>query len=486
MLIGLYTSRVVLNTLGVQDFGIYNVVGGVMAMFGIANTAMAFSTIRFLTFELGAGNLEKLKVVFSQSLLIHGMIALGVCALAETLGLWFLKTQMQIPLFRMEAAQWVFHCSVAVSFLSMINVPYNASIIAHEKMGVFANLSLLDISLKLGVVFLLESISYDKLKLYAVLLLIVQVIMRCIYMLYCSRAFEEVRMKFLWNKNVFKEMSSFAGWSLFGDAAAMMFTEGVNILLNILFGTVVNAARGIAIQVQRVFTRFISNFQMALNPQITKTYAANDLEYMHKLIYASSKYSFFLLLFLSLPAFIETKSLLYWWLKIVPDYTIIFVRIMILISFIDCLANPLIISAKATGHIKVYQSVLGTLLLLIVPLAYLALKLGYPPESVFIIHLAMAIIGHAVRVVLVRSMILLSLRDYFKKVIIRSGLVFCFAPLLPFLCYYVLPNMLFRFILVCLSSFFSVIVLVYLWGMDKQEKNILYNIIVNKYRKIIS
>lgn len=483
MLIGLYTSRVVLNTLGVEDFGIYNVVGGVMAMFGVANTAMSSSTARFLTFELGSGDITKLKTIFSQSVLIHALLAFSVCVLAETIGLWFLNTQMQIPSARMEAAQWIFHCSVAASFFGMINVPYNASIIAHEKMGIFAYFSIIDISFKLGIVFMLELVSSDKLKLYAVLLLIVQVVMQSIYMIYCSIKFDEARVRLVWNKAVFREMTSFAGWSLFGDAAVMMFTQGLNILLNLFFGATVNAARGIAVQVQGVLIRFISSFQMALNPQITKTYAANDLVYMHKLIYASSKYSFFLLLLLSLPVFIEANNILYWWLKIVPDHTINFVRIMILISFIDCMANPLIISAKATGRIKVYQSILGSLLLLIVPLAYMTLKFGFPPESVFIVHLTVAILGQCVRVALLRPMIKFSLKDYFMKVILKSSVILCTSPLLPFVCYLILPDSFLRFVLVCLASVVSVITLIYFFAMDSSEKSLIYNSILRKIKK---
>lgn len=485
MLIALYTSRVVLNVLGVEDFGIYNVVGGVVAMFGILNSAMASSTSRFITFEMGQGNRERLKLVFSMSVLIHLLIALLLCLIAESAGLWFLETRLQIPPLRMTAAVWVFHFSVISAFISIINVPFSAAIIAHEKIAVYAGFSILDIVLKLVVVFLLQAIDFDKLKIYAVMMLVVQVMMQIIYWVYCYRKFDEVRIGTRWNKPLFKEMTSFAGWSLFGDSAVLLFTQGVNILLNVFFGTAVNAARGIAVQVQGVLSRFIVGFQTALNPQITKSYAANDLDYMHKLIYASSKYSFVLLLLLSLPVFLSTENILTWWLKIVPEHTVAFVRIMILISLVDSLANPLILAAKATGRIKVYQSVLGSLQLLIVPLGYVALKSGLPPESVFIVHLVTALIGQMLRVWLIRDMIQLPLRDYFDRVVYRCGLVLLLSPVLPCITYSVLNESLYRFGTVLLVSGISILTLAYLLALDKAEKLFLVNsvhLIMRKYR----
>jgi len=485
MLIGLYTSRVVLNVLGVEDFGIYNVVGGVVAMFGILNSAMASSTSRFITFELGQGNRDRLKLVFSMSVLIHLLIAVLLCLFAESVGLWFLTSRMQIPDLRMDAAVWVFHFSVASAFISIISVPFSAAIIAHEKMAVFAGFSILDMVLRLAMVLVLQVIDLDKLIIYAVMLLMVQVVMQLLYWIYCFRKFEEVHTGLRWNRPLFREMTSFAGWSMFGDSAVLLFTQGVNILLNIFFGATVNAARGIAVQVQGVLTRFIGGFQTALNPQITKSFAANDLPYMHKLIYASSKYSFFLLLLLSLPVFMVTDTLLVWWLKIVPEHTVSFVRLMILISLIDSLANPLIFAAKATGKIRLYQSVLGSLLLLVVPLGYLALKSGLPPESVFVVHLVIVVIGQMVRVWLIRGMIQLPLRDYFSRVIYRCGLVMLLAPVAPWILYSFMQGSLYQFVVVLLASGVSVLALGYLLALDKTEKLFLVNsvhLLMKKYR----
>jgi O-antigen/teichoic acid export membrane protein len=485
MLIGLYISRVVLNVLGVVDFGIYNVVGGVVAMFGVLNSAMSSSTSRFITFELGRNNRSQLQRVFGISLLIHLIIAFLVCVVAESVGVWFLRNRLQIPPLRMDAAIWVFHFSIISAFIYIINVPYSAVIIAHEKMSVFAYFSLFDMVLKLIVVFLLQAMDADRLKSYAMMLVIAQLVLQLVYWVYCYRKFEEVRGGLKWDKPLFKEMTAFAGWSMFGDSAFLLFTQGLNILLNVFFGATVNAARGISVQVQGVISRFIVGFQTALNPQITKSYAAKDLNYMHQLIYASSKYSFFLLLLVSLPVFFETENILTWWLRIVPEHTVNFVRIMLLISLIDTLANPLIFAAKATGKIKVYQSVLGSLLLLVVPAGYLALKSGLPPESVFIVHLVIVIIGQFLRVWLIRTMIGLPLKEYVINVIARCCIVAVLAPVIPCIIYSLLNESVYRFALLVVVSSCSILTLAYLLGLDKGEKLVVVNslaVLVNKYR----
>ncbi|WP_437920451.1 hypothetical protein [Sphingobacterium sp. LRF_L2] len=482
MLVGLYTSRVILNVLGVEDFGIFNVIGGVVAMFGILNSAMSSSTSRFITFELGHENLSRQHDVFSTALVIHFALALSVVMIAEPVGLWFLENHLTIPVARMDAAIWVFHASLFIVFFSILNVPFSAAIIAHEKMGAFAYFSILDISLKLAIVYILQIIDFDKLKIYAALLLCTQLVLQTITFFYCIRNFPEVRGKLTWKKDAAKEMSSFAGWSMFGDSAVLMFTQGLNILLNMFFGAPVNAARGIATQVQSVVTRFIGGFQTALNPQIIKSYAANDLIYMHKLIYASSKFSFFLLLILSLPVFFEAEQLLVWWLKIVPDHTVNFVRIMLLISLVDSLANPLIFSAKATGKIKKYQAVLGTLLLLVVPISYLFLWLGYPPESVFVVHLVVTVIGQIVRVVLIKPMINFRLKDYMQFVVFKCSLVLLLAPILPLISYLYINDLVIRFWLVLLCSLFSVLFSIYIMALNKTEKTLIKDFVYSKVR----
>ncbi len=484
MLIGLYTARLVLNTLGVENFGIYNVVGGVVAMFGILNSAMASSTSRFVTYELGQDNHSRLKEVFSMSLCIHLLIAAALCLIAESAGMWFLANHLQIPADRSDAAVWVFHLSVISAGMAIINVPFTAVIIAHERMVVLAMLSIVDVLLKLGVAVVLSTVGADKLITYATLMLGTQLIMQACYCIYCFIQFKEVQTGIRWNKGLFKDMTSFAGWSMFGDSAVLLFTQGINILLNVFFGATVNAARGIAVQVQGILYRFVFGFQTALNPQITKSYAANEIGYMHKLIYASSKYSFFLLLLLSMPVFLCTGPILTWWLKIVPEHTVSFVRIMVLIALVDSLANPLVFAAKATGKIKIYQSVLGSLLLMVVPLGYVALKFGLPPESVFIVHLLIVVCGQMLRVWLIRDMIRLPLREYFDRVVYRCGAVMLLAPILPFIAYRLIDESLLGFIVILFASGISIIIWGYFVALDKNEKQYLANsihLIVKRY-----
>lgn len=473
MAVSLYTSRVVLDVLGVEDFGIYNVVGGVVAMFGLLNGAMATSTQRYLTFELGRNNSEQLRIVFATSMQIHVLISLIIVILAETVGLWFLYYKMTIPEGRIDAALWVYQFAVLSFVVLVMSVPYNATIIAHEKMAAFAYISVLEVVLKLLIVYVLLIGSWDKLKLYALLLFLVQLSIRTVYNLYCNRHFPETKFCTIWNFRLFKEMLSFAGWNLWGNCAVVAYTQGLNILLNMFFNPVVNAARGIAVQVQNAISQFAFNFQTALNPQITKSYATRDFSYMYGLVFKSSKFTYFLLLFLSLPILVETEMILSIWLKTVPEYTVIFVRLLLCVTIIDAVANPLIVSAAATGQVRRYQSVVGGILLFILPLSYLILKLGGSPSSVFMVHLGVCIIAFTVRLLFIRQMIGLSLRTYFKQVVVKGGIVTGVAVVLPLLLKYSLPISFFSFILVCVVCALSVFSSVYFLGLNSSERGFL-------------
>lgn len=292
--VSLFTSRVILETLGVEDFGIYSVVGGIITMFAFINGGMVSATQRFITFEIGKGNVEKLKSVFSTSLQIHALISLIIILLGETVGLWFLYEKMVIPEARMDAAMWVYQCSIIACVVNIMSIPYNADIVAHEKMSAFAYISIVEVSLKLIIVYLLLLSPWDKLIVYAILLLLVQFSIRFVYSHYCHKHFEETNYKHQWNKPLLYEMISFAGWSFWGSLSVVLYTQGLNMLLNVFFGPVVNAARGIAVQVQSAVQQFTTNFQMALNPQITKNYAVGDLDQMHSLMFRSARFSFFL------------------------------------------------------------------------------------------------------------------------------------------------------------------------------------------------
>jgi O-antigen/teichoic acid export membrane protein len=470
MCVALFTSRVILNTLGVEDYGIYNVVGGIVAMFGFLNGSMSSATQRYITFALGKGDMEKLKTVFSTTLQIHVLIAIIIVILGETIGLWFLYSEVQIPAERMNAAFWVLQCSIVSMVVMIISVPYNSDIIAHEKMSAFAYISILEAVLKLGIVYLLVISPYDKLIVYAVLLLLVQVLIRFCYSIYCNRHFEETRYRHVWDKALFKEMTSFAGWSLFGNLSAVLFGQGLNMLLNVFFGPIVNAARGIAVQVQSAIQQFVSNFQMALNPQITKTYAKGEMEEMHTLMFRSARFSFYLLFLLSLPVLFETDFLLTIWLKIVPENTVTFLRIMICTSLIYTCANPMIIANQATGKVKKYQAVCGTTLIMILPISYILLKLGLPPWSVFVCHFVMECVCQLERMIMLRPLIGLRIRDYFTNVYSKIFLVVAVSVILPAIVYNIMDATVLRFFVVSIVCLVSVALFAYSLGLTPNER----------------
>lgn len=417
MAISLYTSRVVLATLGEEDYGIYNVVGGVVAMFGFINAAMTTGTQRYLTFELGTGNFQNLQKVFCTSIIIHASISLLVFILAETIGLWFLYYKMTIPEIRMNAAFWVYQFSIVSTIVMIMSVPYNAAIIAHEKMSAFAFISILEAVLRLVIVYLLLIVDWDKLILYALLGVMLQIGIRIVYGIYCKKHFRETELHWVWDKKLIREMLGFAGWNLWGNCAYVAFTQGLNILLNLFFGPKINAARGVAVQVQNAISMFAANFQTAVNPQITKSYAVGDYSYMHSLIFRSSKFTFFLLFLLSLPVMLEADTILNIWLKSVPEYTVVFLRLILCVTIIDAVANPLMVAASATGRVKVYQGVVGGILLSILPISYVVLKLGGEPASVFIVHIFICILAFIVRLFIIRPLIALSLRKFCEQVV---------------------------------------------------------------------
>lgn len=486
MAVSLYTSRVVLNVLGVEDYGLYNVVGGFVAMFSFFNGAMAAATQRYLNFELGRGDASRLLQVFCTSVNIHAIISFLVLLLSETVGLWFVYTYLNIPADRFSAALWVYQASVLSSIVMVMSIPYNAAIIAHERMGAFAYISVLEVVLKLLIVYLLVVYDIDKLKLYAVLMLLVQVLICLIYCRYGNKHFTETRYRLVWNGSLFKEMTGFAGWSLFGNIAAVAFTQGLNVLLNMFFGPAINAARGIAVQVQNAIKGFCVNFQTALNPQITKSYASGDMDYMYGLVFTSSKFSYYLLLLLSMPVILETQVILQWWLGIEPDHTVAFVRLILVISMVDSLANPLIQAASATGRIRKYQSVVGTMLIMILPISYLALKFGSSPEGVFVVQLLVFCIALFARLWMLRSLVGLSLRAYCLKAVLPMACVTLVSAVIPLVVYLLLQPSLLRLLLICVISTVSVTVAVYFLGLANNERSFIQQrlyVLKNKIKK---
>jgi len=483
MCISLFTVRVVLNTLGVVDYGIFNVVGGIVVMFSFLSNTMASASQRFFAFELGKNNFTQLKKIFSLIITFYAFIAIIILLLAETIGLWFLNTQMDIPVERIIAANWVYQFSILSFIVQIMTIPYNAAIIAHENMKVFAYVSIIEVVLKLVIVYILVIFSFDKLKLYAFLILVITCIVTSIYRIICKRKYEECRFRFYWDRELFNTLASFSGWNLFGAMSGVLNNQGINILLNIFFGPIVNAARAIAYQVGVYVNQFVRNFTIAVDPQITKYYASEEKGKMMSLVFRSSKISFFLLFILSMPVLLETHFILTLWLKQIPEYVVIFTVLIIIGALIDSLSYPLMTAAQATGEIKKYQSIVGGMLLLNLPVSYVFLKLRYPPQVTLYVAIVISFICLFLRLWMLREMIDLSIRDYTKKVLKRVILVFCSAYIFP--CYFVFhfQESLLRFIIVGITGLITSFVAIYMLGLSRNEqqyviqivkKNILY------------
>ena len=482
MIISLFTSRIVLSTLGIIDYGIYNVVGGVVIMFGFLNSAMAASTQRFLTFELGKQNSKRLKDVFSMSVTLHVIISIVIILLSETIGVWFINSKLTIPPERLNAANWVFQFSVFTSVLTILSVPYDAAIISHERMNVFAYISILEVTLKLTVVYLLQLFGYDKLVLYAILIFLVSLILRIIYGIYCASNFKEAKYRFYWEKPLFIEMTSFAGWNLFGVFAGIGYGQGVNILLNIFFGPIVNAARGISFQIMGAVNQLINNFQIAVNPPITKAYAVNDENSMYKMIFASSKFSFYLLLLFIIPLFIETKLVLSIWLKKVPDYTISFTRLVLIDLLICSLSGPLQILAQATGKVRNYQLIVSTILLLNLPFSYILLKIGYAPQSTFVASIVLSTAALFARLIVLKKLTAFPISSFLNKVVLTVILVtLCIMPI-PLYIEHIVEQKFLRLFLVAISTLIGLGFTIWFIGLSVAEHFIVKNYL-NKFIK---
>lgn len=392
MLVGLYTSRVVLATLGVEDYGIYGVVGGVVAMMGFLNASMSGATSRFLTFELGKGDKERLAKTFSSALIVHIGIAIVVLILAETVGLWFLSNKLNIPAERMQAAHWVYQLSILSAMFGITQVPYNAAIIAHEKMDVYAYIEILNVTLKLLIVYLLTIGDFDKLKLYAVLTFAVSLIIMMIYRIYCLRHFKESRFHWVWDKTYLTPLLSFSGWDLYGNLAWTARQQGANFILNAFFGVVLNAANGIASIVQGSVLQFSSNVILAFKPQIIKKYAQKDYEGMNQLLCVGTKASVILLLFVTIPCLLKTEYILQLWLNTVPKGAVFITKALLINNLITCINLIVVIGVHATGKMKLTGAINGTLLLSCLPIMYLLLKIGLGYESCYYLFIIATIV----------------------------------------------------------------------------------------------
>lgn len=475
MAVSLYTSRVVLNALGVEDFGIYNVVGGVVAMFSMLSGSLSAAITRFITYELGTGNRENLKKIFSSAVTIQIGLAILIILLAEVVGVWFLNVKMNIPEARMAAANWVFQFSILTFAINLISVPYNASIIAHERMSAFAYISILEAVGKLAIAYLIMVSPMDRLVFYAILMCAVALIVRFAYGIYCKRHFEECTYRFIFDKDLLKRMFGFAGWNFIGATSSVLRDQGGNVVINLFCGPAANAARGIAFQVNNAISGFVTSFMTALNPQITKSYAAGDRDYMMTLIFQGARLSFYMLLLLSLPVLVNTHYILGLWLKIVPDHAVLFVQLVLVFAMSESISNPLITAMLATGRIRNYQLVVGGLQMMNLPISYILLRMGMFPETVIVVAIVISQCCLAARLVMLRGMIGLSVRKYMTKVYINVLVVTGIATIFPFLLFVNLEESFLNFVLLCFTSLICTGIAIYYVGCNKAERQFLLN-----------
>ena len=471
--VSLYTSRIVLDVLGIEDFGIYGVVGSTIALFSFLNASMSGATSRFLTIEIGKERKEQLKKTFSSAITIHFIIAGFVILLGETIGLWFLEYKLLIPLDRLLAARVVYHFSLISAAVSIIQVPYNAIIIAHERMQVYAYIEILNVFLKLGIICLLLMVdNIDKLMLYGVLIFIVSIVVFMIYYFYCLKKFRECKLCFSWDRKIIMPMISFSGWDLYGNMSVVARTQGINVLLNLFFGPSLNAANAIAVQVQGAIMAFANNIIIAVRPQIVKKYSREEYSVMKQLIIESSKYSYLLLLILSFPIILETPFILKLWLRVVPEFAIVFCRYTLVFNLIATLSSIILCGIHATGKIKRPSLINGTLYLMVLPVSYIAFNFFNLPQIPYICNVIFVFGGLVCNIYTLKLYIpSFSIKEYAIKVILVCAVITVLSLSIILWLRCLIEESLMRLFVVSLSSIIVVVMLSYFIALDKELRN---------------
>lgn len=477
MLVTLYTSRVVLDQLGVVDFGVYNVVGGIVAMLSFLNSSMTTAIQRYFSYAIGEGDCEKLKRYFSISILAHVIIAIVVVVLVELLGTWYLNNYINIPSERLQAANWVLQFSVVSAVFVILQVPYNSMIIAKEQMGIYAYISIVDAVLKLAIAYILTIITWDKLQAYAILMAIVPFVVLLMYHVYCIRKFKEVRLKIIRDWTTLREIAGFASWNVFGEISWLLTDQGVNLLINFFYGPAINAARAIGVQVNAAVNKFVQSFQMAVNPQVIKLYAVGDMDGMKKLVFQASRLSYYLLLVMCLPLLFVMENILALWLKEVPDKAAVFCRLFLICTLVQIISNLLAQIARAYGRIKKYTTMLTSTIFLIFPLSLLALYFGASAESTVVIAILIQAVVIFVRMYLIKGMIGMKYNEFTKEVIWPIVKVTVVALMFPLMTYYLMTPSWGKFILLVVISVLSSLVFSYYVGMTIGERNYVRKII---------
>lgn len=470
MAVSLLTSRVILDALGEEDFGVYNAVGGVVALFSVLSTPLSNAISRFITFELGTGNKERLSNIFSTAVNIQFLMAVSVMMLCEVVGVWFLNSQMNIPDGRESAANYVLQFSILTFMVNLINIPFNATIIAHERMNVFAYITIFDVSIKLLIAYLIHISPVDKLKLYVSLLFLVSVLLLLIYSQYCKRHFDEAHYRVKFDKQLFREMSSFAGWHMFGNTAYVLNTQGVNMLINIFFGVRLNAARAIAIQVDGAIQQFVNSFTTAINPQITKSYASKEYDYFFKLVKSGTKYTYYIMFLFIVPIVLETDTILSLWLKNVPQDTPIFVRLVVFGSLFTVMGNPMFTAIMATGDIKRYEIEVTLVGCLVFPLTWIAYSLGAPAYLTYVIYIIIYLLLNFIRLGTLKRQINFPVRSFLKDYLLRMIAVSFISFLVPGLIVYLMNQTSLRMLIVFIVSVLWTSLCVYFVGLEKAER----------------
>lgn len=472
MFISIYTSRIILDVLGVDNYGIYNVVGGFVAMFSVLSGTLTAASQRFLAFELGKKE-AYIQKVFSTSVTIHLILAVCLLILIEIVGLWFLNFEMNIPVSRLYAANWVLQCSAITFCINLISIPYISVIIAYEKMSAFAYISIVEVVLKLVAVYGLYMVRYDVLIIYSIVMLLIAIFQRVIYGIYCSKRIKECSYDFSYNKEIISKMLKFSGWNLIGSSAAVFNGQGINMVVNLFFGVTMNAARGIAGQVENAAVSFVQNFMMALNPQITKSYAAGDFEYVNKMILQGTKFCFYLNWIICLPIIIDCESILHVWLKEVPEKAVVFTRLALVYTLCQSLSQCLYTTMLATGNIRNYQIVVGSLSMCAFPAAYLFFKIGFPAEYGYVSIIIFSLLCLIARLLFLKGMVPhFSISNFVTKSglsIVANCLISCSIVLLIHQ-YYWNTDSLVTLFLDCFFVFIISLFVIIIIGIDKSER----------------
>ena len=485
MLVSLYTSRVILNALGVDDYGIFNVVGGLVGMFSLISGSLTASITRFFTYELGKGNSDQLKKVFSTSVSIQILLSIIVVLIAETIGLWFLNYKMVIPEGRLVAANWCFQLSIVSFVLLLLSTPYNAAIIAHERMSAFAYISIFEALGKLGVAFFISISPIDRLILYSILTSIIACVVRVVYSVYCKKNFTECNYHFIIDKFLFKQMFTFAGWNFVGVSSHVLKEQGCDILINLFYGPAVNAGKAIANSVNTAISGFVRNFMVALDPQITKSYATGDDDQMFNLVTRGSRFSYYILLLLTLPILFNTHYILELWLKVVPDYAVSFVQLILIYTLLESISNTLVTVMLATGNIKRYQIIVGGLQMLNFPVSYVCLRMDMIPECILIVAIIIAFLCFITRLIMLKHMVRLDAIRYIKEVFLHALFITIVSMIVPYFININMEEGLVRFLLVSTISVILTSNVVYFIGCNKSERDFFNSKVISTYHKLI-